>query len=225
MASFSTRWTTSSTERSSLLSRIFDFDPEVQASRVYQGNVRSLIRRAIRGNSGRPWQSSSFPASKNIQSLTSQQPIAQYQSLPSSDGGVTGLPPGPATYPSISSTGNFEINKSVNQSSEFGILTLGTHPGDVGTFWERMGSDHEYSYLYDDLERRAWKGNILSEIVTNIQRFLNNTQNDSSPFSRRAVLRARVCPINYRIPLEVAQSIWHLSSEGWLEGANKYLDD
>ena len=46
-ASFSTSWT-STTEGSSKLDMVFDFDSEILKSRFYQGQVRSLIRRALR---------------------------------------------------------------------------------------------------------------------------------------------------------------------------------
>ena len=39
---------TVTTERSSMLSREFDFDAEVMTSKVYKGQIRSLVRRALR---------------------------------------------------------------------------------------------------------------------------------------------------------------------------------
>jgi hypothetical protein len=42
---------TASTERSSLLSRRFDFDHEILGSKVYQGQIRSWIRRGLRRES------------------------------------------------------------------------------------------------------------------------------------------------------------------------------
>ena len=46
-ASFTTKRTSCTTERRFSLSRVFDFDVEVQASRVYQGHFRSLLKRII----------------------------------------------------------------------------------------------------------------------------------------------------------------------------------
>lgn len=45
--SFCSSWATS-TERISVLNRVFDFDGDIVSSKVYQGNMRALIRRMFR---------------------------------------------------------------------------------------------------------------------------------------------------------------------------------
>ena len=56
-----------STDRSSLWSRVFEFDPELLASGVYQGQIRSLMRRAFR--KGEKSDDASSLASPNIRSV------------------------------------------------------------------------------------------------------------------------------------------------------------
>ena len=59
---------TSSTDRSSLLSRRFGFDHELLASKVYQGQIRSLMRRAFRKDRNLD-EFSSLPTSPSVRSI------------------------------------------------------------------------------------------------------------------------------------------------------------
>ena len=65
-SSFRSPWR-SSADRSSLWSRTFEFDPELLASGVYQGQIRSLMRRAF--HKGRKSDDASSLASPNIRSV------------------------------------------------------------------------------------------------------------------------------------------------------------
>lgn len=65
-SSFRSPWRTSA-DRSSLWSRTFEFDPELLASGVYQGQIRSLMRRAF--HKGKKSDDASSLASPNIRSV------------------------------------------------------------------------------------------------------------------------------------------------------------
>ena len=69
-ASIRTSWT-SSTEGSSMLDKVFDFDAEILKSNVYQGQVRSLIRRALRRGKNPSEQHKSLDGSSRSTSLKS----------------------------------------------------------------------------------------------------------------------------------------------------------
>lgn len=61
------RLSRTSTDRSSLWSRTFEFDPQLLASGVYQGQIRSLMRRAFR--KGERHDEASSLASPNVRSV------------------------------------------------------------------------------------------------------------------------------------------------------------
>ena len=160
-ASYSTRWTSNSTKKSSLLSKVFHFDHELQASGVYQANVRSLIRfrRAV---------------GKNLRSSTKNSALYPCAMDQGTRHGARALESRGGSYHIKRERGEFA--NSVEEARPNHVQTLFQHgakipvlgnPGSgVATILEQMGLGGKQTRTHDDSEREAWKEIILLELAS-----------------------------------------------------------
>ena len=159
-ASYSTKWTSNSTERSSLLSKVFDFDPEIQSSRIYQANVRSLIR--LKQAIGRRPRSSTQATRPKVRD-SNQETSHDLQSSV-----LWEEPVGEQATKGESVLSSRHIRFAQTDTTpeiRVGIPVYGERGSGVSTILEQMALSGTRTQTYDDIERETWREIIFSDMT------------------------------------------------------------
>ena len=189
---------------------VFNFDPELQATRVYQGHVRSLIRRATDRDTKHTVDKSLVASDREV--LPIAQPL-DVRDKPHQPREVKSRSPLSRTGADLSNSHSIvgiKAQKLVNQPIEAAIAVWGDRGSGKTTILEQMGLGDEHDQLYNFSKRMTWRGNILSDIIQVMLRVLSSIQ-----FQYKGDLTSRVKAVDQINVMDISlRHVWY-DSETW----------
>ena len=183
-SSFNTARSSISTERSSTLSKTFNFDGELQASRIYQRHMRSLVRRVMRGNQKSGHIYPQVPLASIQRTAPTTQLVkpldSRFPETPVNAEQLTNLSSvNTLLFPKMNDIDTAQWPAFFYHCHEVGIL-IHTFPYtsiSTWTFKDILCLNHEIKQAgYSLVERKKWRRNILLGLTTTLLMFANSIE-------------------------------------------------